>query len=314
MVVLTPEELGIPRARRGRYEEWALQVIKRAGVKRVCVPGTFPHGAATRLIARGIKVTVSRDALFPQRAVKTPTELGRITESQQAAVIAMRAAIDLITRTTISRDKVLKVDGKTLLAEDVHRRIHQVLLDHHCMCNDGIVAGGSQGADPHEKGHGPVVAREPIVIVIFPKHMQHGYWGDITRTVIRGKASAPQKRMYSAVRASHAEALRRVAPRVHCATVHAAAAQELERRGFKTGLSEGTPVGFIHSTGHGVGLAIHEAPSVSPNTTRLKKGHVITIEPGLYYPTLGGVRIEDTVAVTGNGFRYLVPCEKRFEI
>ncbi|MDA1044089.1 MAG: Xaa-Pro peptidase family protein [Verrucomicrobia bacterium] len=314
MQVLTPEELGIPRSARGRYDEWALKLLRRIGVDRVHVPSTFPHGAAMRLSARSIKVSVNDAALFPQRAVKTPLEVEHITESQQAAVTAMRAAIDLIARTTIGRESLLKSGGKTLLAEDVQRRIHQVLLDHNCVCSDVIVAGGAQGADPHEKGHGPLKAREPIVIDIFPKHRRHGYWGDITRTVIRGKASTAQKRLYSAVRSAHAAALKRVAPRVQCASVHAAAAEALERCGFKTGLSEGAPVGFIHSTGHGVGLAIHEAPSVSLNTTRLKRGHVITIEPGLYYPALGGVRLEDTVVVTANGFRLLVPCEKRFVI
>ena len=96
--------------------------------------------------------------------------------------------------------------------------------------------------------------------------------------------------------------------------MHQAAAAELDRRGYVTEVRDGTPVGFIHSTGHGVGLAIHEAPSLGRSETRLKRGQVVTVEPGLYYPELGGIRIEDTVVVTASGYRNLVACEKPFEV
>jgi len=120
--------------------------------------------------------------------------------------------------------------------------------------------------------------------------------------------------MYLAVKSAQAAALSHVRPGVQCATVHRAAAEEFARRGFSTGMVDGHPAGFIHSTGHGVGLSIHEAPAVTESRTRLRKGHVITVEPGLYYRELGGVRIEDTVVVTAEGWRYLAACEKRFEV
>jgi len=89
----------------------------------------------------------------------------------------------------------------------------------------------------------------------------------------------------------------------------------MEGRGFKTEILQGMPQGFIHGTGHGVGLEIHEAPRVSPaNHQKLRAGHIITIEPGLYYPKLGGVRIEDTVAVTKDGYKMLASCIKQLEI
>lgn len=312
--VFTPEELGVPKLKRADYEQWALKLLRRVGVNRVRVPADFPHDIAIRLKAGGIHISSSREALFPQRMVKSPSEIAHITESQQAAVIATRAAVEMIAATRITRNETLSYKGRTLLSEDVQRAIQHVLLDHGVMCNEVIVAGGLQGVDPHERGHGPLKAHEPILIDIFPKHMQHGYWGDITRTVIRGRATAQQKRMYAAVKAAQAASLKCIAPRVKCCSVHKASVAEFERRGYETGILDGAPVGFIHSTGHGVGLAIHEAPSISLSETRLKKGHVITVEPGLYYPSLGGIRIEDTVVVTGSGYRYLVPCEKRFEI
>jgi Xaa-Pro aminopeptidase len=196
----------------------------------------------------------------------------------------------------------------------VKRLIERVLLDHGCSGKNTIVAGGEQGADPHEQGHGPLLARRPIVIDIFPQHTRSGYWGDLTRTVVRGAAGHELRRMYAAVRAAQAAALAKIRAGARCSAVHKAAAEELAGRGFETGARNGRPAGFIHSTGHGVGLAIHEAPSVSRFGGRLEAGNVITVEPGLYYPGLGGIRIEDTVEVTKTGWRYVVPCEKRFEI
>jgi Xaa-Pro aminopeptidase len=196
----------------------------------------------------------------------------------------------------------------------VQKTITRVLMDHHCLSRDTIVAGGTQAADPHEKGHGPLRAHEAIVIDIFPKHQDHGYWGDLTRTVVRGRATAGLRRMYHAVRMAQSAALNAVKPGVRCATVHRRAAAELEMRGFKTTTVDGRRVGFIHGTGHGVGLEIHERPSLGLGKDRLKSGHVITIEPGLYYPEHGGIRIEDTIVVTHKGWRYLVPCERRFEV
>jgi Xaa-Pro aminopeptidase len=311
---LTPEDVRVPKTGRGQLDQWALCLLRHIGLTRVSVPSDFPHGIAQRLEARGIRISTSREALFPKRQVKSPAEIACITESQQAAVDAMQSAVTMIGASSISRSGTLTYKGKTLRSEAVQRCIHHVLLDHNTVCGDVIVAGGAQGADPHERGSGPLRAHEPIVIDIFPRHMHHGYWGDITRTVLRGKATTQQKHMYNAVKAAHRASLTRVAPAVKCSSVHKASVDEFERRGFETGLLDGTPVGFIHSTGHGVGLAIHEAPSVSLSEARLKKGNVITIEPGLYYPTTGGFRIEDTVVVTAKGYRQLVSCEKRFEI
>jgi Xaa-Pro aminopeptidase len=150
---------------------------------------------------------------------------------------------------------------------------------------------------------------------IFPQHLEHGYWGDLTRTVVRGKAPARLRRMYQAVRAAQAAALAAIRPGVKCATVHERAAAEMKRRGFATVMEGAEASGFIHGTGHGVGLSIHEEPALADGVDgRLRAGHVVTVEPGLYYPGFGGVRIEDTVVVTPGGWRYLAPCEKRLEV
>jgi Xaa-Pro aminopeptidase len=312
--VYSPETLGLGRRARRRLSQWAVGLCRRARVSRVTVPPFFPHGVAVRLKKKGIRVRVAEDALFPARETKRPDECRKIAEAQQAAVIAMRAAVAMIAETQVDSAGFLRRRGPRLTAGDVRATIMKVLFDHGCIGREIIVAGGAQGADPHEMGEGPLRAHEAIVIDIFPQHQGSGYWGDITRTVVKGAPSRELRRMYQAVRAAQTAALETVRAGVRAATVHAAAAAELERRGFRTERRGGIGVGFIHSTGHGVGLAIHEGPSVSPSGGRLRAGHVITIEPGLYYPELGGVRIEDTIVVTRTGWRYLVPCEKKFQV
>jgi Xaa-Pro aminopeptidase len=314
VAVFSPEKLGLSGPRRGRFSEWAIELLKQERTRSVMVPGNFPHGVAERLQKKGVHVTVAHRELFPERAVKRPDELHKIKEAQQAAVIAMRAAVDMIAESKIDSRNFLILKGKKLMSGDVRRTITRVLVEHGCLSKDTIVAGGMQAVDPHETGEGPLKAHEAIVIDIFPRHLTHGYWGDLTRTVVKGEGPASLKTMYQAVKAAQTAALNRVRAGARGESVHRAAVLEFEKRGFKTEIVDGKGSGFVHSTGHGVGLAIHEAPSVGAHSGRLKSGNVITIEPGLYYPGIGGIRIEDTVVVTPTGWRYLVNCEKKFEV
>jgi len=312
--VLTPERLGLRGAKRASVADWVVKLLRKVNVRAVTVPASFPYGIGQRLKRAGIQVSVAKTGLFPERAVKSTDELRRIRESQQAAVIAMRVAVTMIANSKIDRGGYLRTDRKRLTSNDVRLALRRILLNHNCFCREIIVAGGRQSMDPHESGSGPLRAREPIVIDIFPEHLAHGYWGDLTRTVVKGEPSPLLKKMYHAVKGAQNAALKCVKAGVKCATVHQAAAADLRRRGFKTGIVEGKGVGFIHATGHGVGLALHEPPSIGDTDGRLRSGNVITIEPGLYYSDIGGVRIEDTVVVTRSGWQYLVPCENRFEL
>jgi Xaa-Pro aminopeptidase len=312
--VLTPAAMGIRKRVRGGMALWAKRLLDREGLRRVRVPSTFPLGAARFLERRGVGLQVEEGPFYRERAVKRPDEIRRIGEAQEAAVIAMRAAIRMIGAAAGDRDGFLKLGGSRLTSEAVRLEIQRVLLDRDCVGQDLIVAGGDASTDPHAVGEGPLRAHEPIVIDIFPRHQRHGYWGDLTRTVVRGEASPKLRRQYAAVRAAQLAALAAVRPGVSCSTVNEAAKREFKRRGFETGYSNGRPHGFIHGAGHGVGLAIHEAPSVANVEGRLRAGNVITIEPGLYYPGIGGIRIEDTIVVTRTGWRNLGPCEKRFEL
>lgn len=289
-------------------------IKKSVAGKKLTVSPSFPLGLAEKLKRAGFKIRIHEATLCPQREIKTADEISAVKNSQRAAVAAMNAAIRQIASSEIGKDGLLRCGKTVLTSEAVRATICHTLLDRDCIATETIVACGPHSADPHERGTGPLRAGQPIVLDIFPRSTATGYWGDLTRTVCRGPAPAELKKMYNAVKAAHTAALKAVKAGAWADDVHAAAAGELDRRGFKTGAVNGVPQGFIHGTGHGVGLEIHEAPRVSSAVhKKLCAGNIITIEPGLYYPQLGGIRIEDTVAVARDGYEMLAPCPKRLE-
>jgi len=309
LTTLTPEELGVAPGRRRDIAQWAAALLRRTGVRSVEVPSNFPLGVARKLEERGLTVRVSTEAFCPQREVKTAEELNKMRSVQSSAVRAMKAVFRSIQAARADSKGFLRSDRTLMTAESVRMQINLLLLRENCAGGEPIVACGPESANPHSIGHGPLKAGEPLVIDIFPQHLDTGYWGDLTRTVVKGPARRPEvARMFRAVAAAHREALRALRAGVTGASVHKRAAQELERRGFRNALNEGVAEGFVHSTGHGVGLEIHETPTLSPSGRRLRAGNVVTVEPGLYYAEIGGVRLEDTVAVTRRGFDYLARC------
>ncbi|HXF09558.1 MAG TPA: Xaa-Pro peptidase family protein, partial [Desulfuromonadaceae bacterium] len=178
-----------------------------------------------------------------------------------------------------------------------------------------IVAGGKQACDPHEGGYGPLRANELIILDIFPRSQKTGYFGDITRTVVRGRAGEAQRKLYATVWQGQKIAFNKMRAGTPTSDIHNAVHDYFVRQGYKTGRRNGRMEGFFHGTGHGLGLEIHEAPRVgSTSTGKLKAGQVVTVEPGLYYPEIGGVRLEDVALVTGNGPRNLTRFEKVLEI
>ncbi|NOU35910.1 MAG: aminopeptidase P family protein [Kiritimatiellaceae bacterium] len=309
ITVLHPEMIG------SSWKKGSADWIKKCtDKKKLTVSADFPLGLAEKLKRAGSKLKISEGAICPQREIKTADEISAVRNAQRAAVAAMNAAIKQIASSEIGKDGLLRC-GKTILTSELVRAtICHTLLDHDCIATETIVACGPHSADPHERGTGPLRAGQPIVLDIFPRSTATGYWGDLTRTVCRGPAPAELKKMYNAVKAAHAAALKVVKAGAWTDDVHAAAAGELDCRGFQTGAVNGVPQGFIHGTGHGVGLEIHEAPRVSSAVhKKLRAGNIITIEPGLYYPHIGGIRIEDTILVTKDGYQMLASCPKRFE-
>lgn len=313
VTVINPDQLGIKSGT--KFSGWIQKLLKEKQLATVEISADFPVGIADSLRRAGIKLKISKLPPCPQREIKTTAETKAVRQSQCAAVAAMRAAIKQISSSRIFSDGKLYC-GKTLLtSETIRATICHTLMDFDCITQETIVAGGPLSADPHERGSGPLFAGQPIVIDIFPRSGKTGYWGDITRTVCRGPAPTALKKQYNAVKAAQAAQLKILKAGVWTDTVHRTGAELMASRGFKTETIDGAAQGFIHGTGHGVGLEIHEAPRVSSaNHQKLRAGHIITIEPGLYYSERGGVRIEDTVEVTKDGYKMLAPCIKQLEI
>jgi Xaa-Pro aminopeptidase len=312
--VYTPTDLGLSRKQSGKALNQITALLKKVQISRIQVPSDFPASVYQSMKKKGLNVSIQEKPICPERTIKSSAEISNLRASQRAAVAAMNSAIALISSAKIDRENRLLIKKEPLTSEIVRRLIHKTLIDHDCAGVETIVAGGDQGTDPHERGSGPLYAGQSIIIDIFPRSEKTGYWGDITRTVCRGPAAPDLKKLYNAVKAAQAAALRRVKPGNCADEVHEAAKAIFEKRGYETKEIDGRHVGFIHGTGHGVGLDIHEAPRVGASGEMLQAGNIITVEPGLYYPGLGGVRIEDTVVVTEAGWRYLAPCEKKFEL
>lgn len=291
------------------------EMLAEKNVKTVAVSYDFPAYYYRMLQNEGIQTVLMKSPFVKSRAVKTPEEIEKIAASQNAAEKAMEAVIDMISRSSPDNTGSGKLvyDGAVLTGKDVLREISRVLLEYGCADDETIVSCGPDSADPHGKTYGALSANHPIVIDIFPQNKYTRYFGDMTRTVIRGEVSEELIRMYDAVKEAQEAGVNAARPGVTCADVHNAVCNSLEAAGYDTYRS-GSTVGFIHTTGHGVGLDIHEMPSVSDNPHILEPGNVITVEPGLYYPGIGGVRIEDTVVITKDGRRNLNTLPKIFEI
>jgi Xaa-Pro aminopeptidase len=314
LTVWTPETLRLPAARRRRLSSWALALVRQTGVRRVDVPASFPLGTARRLERAGVRLHIVEGAFLPERELKRADEIASLRTAQRACVAAMRAAWVMIRAARVQRSGALRLHGRVLTSEDVRRTINRVLLERDCAGGEPIVACGPDAADPHCIGHGPLRAGQPIVIDIFPQHLPTGYWGDITRTVVKGRPSARLARLYRAVLAAQLHGLSRVRAGVRYAAVHGGVSRVLEQHGFRNRTTGGLAEGFIHGTGHGVGLEIHEAPGLGRGAGVLRAGQVVTVEPGLYYRDIGGLRVEDTVVVTRTGFEFLAPCPKTWII
>ncbi len=290
------------------------EVLKAHQAKTIDVPLDFSVWHADGLRQRGYEIIPKPDPFYPQRMVKSEEEIAALTQSLRATEDALACAIELIHNSEIKPDKTLWIGGKPLTAEMVRKVLHMQLMERDCVGQHTIIACGIQAVDPHNEGTGPLKAHEPIVMDVFPQHAVTRYFADITRTVVKGKASDKVRRMFEAVKEGQEIAFRMIKDGVDGSTVHRAILDYFNSLGFKTGEQNGRMQGFFHGTGHGLGLEIHEPPRVSPRPDLLKAGMVVTVEPGLYYADAGGMRIEDTVVVTADGCRVLTQAPKVLEV
>lgn len=276
-------------------------VLREMKIKKVTVPGRFAVKYADGLRKMGYKV-IPRDEepFFEGRLRKTPREIGLIRESMRETVRAMDHAIKMIASSEI-RKKRLYYNGALLTSERVKGEINALLSGKGFTASHTIVACGAHSSMPHHSGEGPIYADKPVVIDIFPRSQSSGYFGDMTRTVVRGEPSPVLVKMYDTVLRGQKLAIGMIRAGVRVRDIHSAVVEYFCSRGFETGVIDGKIQGFIHSTGHGLGLEIHEPPRISLGDEVLEAGNVVTVEPGLYYEKTGGVRIEDVVVVGKGG-------------
>lgn len=277
----------------------AAAFLKEHGIERLDVPGNFPLMHAEQLRAWGFSVQPRYGSLFPERAIKNEHEIALLQKAVNLTKSAMRLAERLLADATIGGDGILRHPGTGARMKSQHVRsaIEMHLVAKGAMPAHTIVACGRESADPHNTGHGFLRAAAPIIIDIFPRVLAHGYWGDMTRTYAKGSASIRLRKLYRTVREGQDIGLGMVAAGVSGRDIHQAISSHFTNCGFPTGIRRGRHIGFFHGTGHGVGLDIHESPRISPRGDVLAAGQVVTVEPGLYYPGLGGVRLEDMVVV-----------------
>jgi len=279
-------------------------LARERGVRAFRVPADFPAGLAFRLQELRLRIEPAAGALFPAREIKSDTEARALAEGNRCSALGIAAAEDVLRRARIVRGRLL-FDGRVLTSERLREAVDVACLRGGAMAQNTIVAGGDQACDPHCRGSGPLKPNQLIIVDVFPRVMATGYFGDMTRTFLKGTPSDAQARLVATVRAGQQQALRQIRAGANGKVIHNGITQAFEAAGFPTKREAHGWIGFFHGTGHGVGLEIHEPPRINRGDYRLKRGSVVTVEPGLYYPGLGGCRIEDVVQVTATGVRLL---------
>ena len=302
----------------------ALWFLEKDKPETIIVPRDFPFGLAKGLTEAGFNVEPATGFFFPERAIKTRDEVDQIREAQALNEQAFERAFAVLAEATIGNDGFIYWKNEVLTAEILRGQMNAVIAAGGGMPSDLIVACGEQGTDPHERGHGPLKANELIIIDSWPRGPSGNFYhGDLTRTVLKGKPTEEQQKLFDTVKDAQQLGLDLISAGVLGKEVHEAIDTLFAKRGYKTGLDdEGRNVGFFHGTGHSVGLEVHdEGPGISKGrvTDRsqpapLEAGLVVTVEPGLYYPGVGGVRIEDIVHVTKNGIENLTTLKKELII
>lgn len=289
------------------------EVFIELGVHKLVVPANFWIEKALLLEEKGYEIDVKKGAFFEERIIKQEGEIRQITETLRFTEAAVDRAVQMIRESEI-RDGMLFLDGKILTSEEVKKEINLHMMANDCIGKHTIVSSGEDTCDPHNEGAGPLKANGPIILDVFPQSGSTRYFADITRTVVRGHASDTLRRMFDVVWEGQEIAFQRIRDGANGRDIHEAIVASFKAAGFETGLKDGRMQGFFHGTGHGLGLEVHEPPRISKQDDILRTGHVVTVEPGLYYRGIGGVRLEDLVVVRAQGCENLTRYPKVLEV
>lgn len=281
------------------------ECVRRTGATTVALDRSTPSIYWHELAAAGLQVMCDPEAGVATRRCKDAQEIQWLRQCQRDTEDAVGMACQTIAMASLRHDGVLLRDGKPLTSQRIREAIDVFLLRRGYLNPESIVAGGTQSSDCHEHGSGELRTCEPIIVDIFPRNRKTLYNGDCTRTVVHGAPPRELIAMHEAVVAAKRAAIAAIRPGATGADIHAHTARVIRERGFAMGIpsSDETWVQarMTHGTGHGVGLEVHEPPLLAAKGPPLVVGDVVTVEPGLYQPGLGGVRVEDMLVVTSDG-------------
>jgi Xaa-Pro aminopeptidase len=293
-------------------EKTIAHFLRKRRIRRAAVPYSFPIGLATELAKEGVLVVPVAGLFWSEREFKTPEELKLIQLAIRITEIGLARGLEVLQAAEIRSGKALVWAGKPLTSERLRAEIDTAILRAGGLPANTIVAGGDQACDPHDRGSGPLKANSLIILDVFPKHAESGYYGDLTRTVVKGQASEAQRKLWYTVLEAQKFSLRKIRAGGSGAELQQAVSELFQERGYPAEIRNGRWVGFFHGLGHAFGLDIHEQPRIAK--AEFKPGQVLTVEPGLYIPGVGGARIEDDGVVTENGFRVLSRFPKELEL
>lgn len=275
----------------------ALNILEKfvARSSALAVPNYLPVDMADFLRSKKYQLDVTSQ-FVPARRHKSDLEKNIIKNNLKKTQKAFKK-IEEVLRQSVVKKAYIYFQGKKLTSEYLKKMIELVLYQEGMINVEGmIISSGEQAAIPHHSGSGPLLANSSIVCDIFPREMASGYFADMSRTYVKGKPSAELRQMHASVKKAQELAMAKIKNGAKSESIHELVVKSLADDGFLT-----ADEGFVHSTGHGLGLDVHEEPSIGLHPEKLKAGDIVTVEPGLYYKKIGGVRIEDVVYVTKSG-------------
>lgn len=288
--------------------------LREMNITKLQVPANFSVEYADFLRKNGFRLEVKREPLFDSREIKNEEEIEHIVKTLRNTEYALEKAVDCIRKSKVRDGFLFSARNIQITSESIRQMINVELMKRGCTAKHTIVSCGEHSCVPHNTGSGPIKANESIIFDVFPKDEETGYYADISRTVVKGKASRSLKKMYKAVASAQDLVFKSAGNDTRGDVIHRKVMKHLTSLGFKTGKVKGKMQGFFHGTGHGVGLDVHEPPRISKSKCTLKTGHIVTVEPGLYYPGIGGVRLEDMILITDDGCTNLTKSPKVLEV
>lgn len=298
-----PPPGGLSPDRETATAQAAAELLSGRQVSQVTVDRSLPFVFAWHLTQAGIRLDYDPDYGVRDRRSKTAEEIASLRRAQAVTEEVMRTLCEAIASADVDGQGHLLRDGQKLTSDSVRREAAVAFLGRgFVMPHGAIVATAPEVADCHHAGQGPLRSGVPVIIDLFPRDEQSRYWGDCTRTVVHGMVSDPVRRMHAAVIEAKAAAIGQLRPGITAEQVHRAAESVLVNHGYAVRRGEITDEPSIqHGTGHGIGLDVHEPILLDEGGEEIAVGEVLTVEPGLYGRSHGGVRVEDMVVATAEG-------------